>query len=119
MKYKPTMFGITREVAKLKDPRATFISGIAETLLNLGTAYYGGFVTYSCGNPECSGTFTLTSRTKRPLVCPKCGEEIDWVGIATRKIKICPECNREYRLDDNYCPYHLPKVALVEKEIPL
>jgi len=46
------------------------------------------------------------------------GEEIDWIGIATRKIKICPQCNREHGVDDNYCPYHIPKVALVEKEIP-
>ena len=38
------------------------------------------------------------------------------VGIIirkTRKIKICPQCNREYPLDANYCSYH--KVALVEK----
>ena len=119
MKYKPKLFGITEKAAKLGDPGATLISGIFELALSLGTAYYGGFVTYSCGNPECSGTFTLTSRTKRPLVCHKCGEEIDWVGIVTRKIKICPQCNREYRLDDNYCLYHLPRVALVEKEIPL
>lgn len=119
MKYKPTLFSITKEVAKFKHPTATVISGILETALNLGSVYYGGYVTYGCGNPECSGTFTLTSRTKIPLVCPKCGEEIDWVGIATRKIKVCPQCNREHSLDDNYCPYHLPKVALVEKEIPL
>jgi hypothetical protein len=119
MKYKPTLFGITKEVAKLKQPSAVIITGILETALNLGTAYYGGYVAYSCGNPKCNGTFILASRTRRPLVCPKCGEEIDWVGIATRKIKICPQCNSEYHLDDNYCPYHLPKVGLVEKEIPL
>jgi len=75
MKYKPTLFGITTEVAKLKDPTATVISGICETALNLGTLYYGGFVTYSCGNPECSGTFISTSRAKRPLVCSKWGKK--------------------------------------------
>ena len=38
------------------------------------------------------------------------------VGIIVRnrrKIKICPQCNREYPLDANYCSHH--KVALVEK----
>jgi len=119
MKYKPTFLGITEEVTKLKDPQLTVISGILETALQIGTAYYGGYVTYSCGNPKCGGTFTLTSRAKRPLICRKCGEEIDWKDIATKIIRICPKCNTEYSLDDNYCPYHVPKVALVEKEIPL
>lgn len=120
MKYKPTIWGITKEVAKLKNPNLTAISKILETVAFLGTAYYGGCLTYSCGNPECGKAFKpFKSNAERPLVCLRCGEEIDWEGIATRKIKICPQCNREYSIDDNYCPYHIPKVELVEKEIPL
>jgi DNA-directed RNA polymerase subunit RPC12/RpoP len=119
MKYKPAIWGITREVDKLKNPNLTALSGILETALFLGSAYHG-YLVYSCGNPKCGKAFEpFKSTAQRPLVCPKCGEEIAWEHIATRKIKVCPECNHEYGLNDNYCPYHIPKVALVEKEIPL
>jgi DNA-directed RNA polymerase subunit RPC12/RpoP len=120
MKYKPTLFAITKEVAKLNNPTATAISGILETALHIGTRYYTGNRIYSCGNPRCNKAFEpFISNAERPLVCPQCGEEIDWEGIATRKIKVCPQCRREYDLYINYCPYHIPKVALKEEEIPL
>jgi len=120
MKYKPTIWGITREVDKLKNPNLTALSGILETIGFLGNAYYNRSLIYSCGNPQCNKPFEpLKSNTQRPLVCPRCGEEVDWTGIATRKIKTCPQCKREYSLSDNYCPNHIPRVALVEKEIPL
>jgi len=119
MKYKPTIWGITREVAKLQSPTLTALSGILETAFYLQNAY-GGVLNYSCGNPKCGNAFVpFKSTAQRPLVCPKCGEEINWEGIATRKVKVCPQCKYEYSLSVNYCPYHVPKVALVEKEIPL
>lgn len=119
MKFKPTIWGITREVDKLKNPTLTALSGVLETAFFLGSAYHGRLV-YSCGNPRCGYAFEpFRSIRDRPLVCRKCGEEIDWEGIATRRIKICPKCSHEYSLDDSYCPYHIPKVGLVEKEIPL
>jgi predicted amidophosphoribosyltransferase len=95
------------------------VSGILEGVLNFASAHYGSVITYSCGNPDCNAAITFSSKSKRPLVCSKCGEEIDWVGIATKMIKICPECNQQFGIDERYCPYHLPKVALIEKEIPL
>jgi len=120
MKYKPTIWGITKEVAKLKNDSLTALSGVLETAFFLGSAYYRGSLFYSCGNPRCGKAFEpFKSIAQRPLVCPQCGEEIDWVGIATRKVKVCPRCKHEYSLNDSYCPYHLPKVALEEKEIPL
>jgi hypothetical protein len=120
MKYKPTIWGITKEVTKLKNPTATALSGILETAFFLGNAYYNRSLIYSCGNPQCNQTFEpFTSHADRPLVCPRRGEEVDWSGIVTRKAKVCPRCNREYSLSDKYCSYHLPRVALEEKEIPL
>lgn len=120
MKYKPTIWGITREVAKLRNDNLTAMSGILETIGFLGNAYYNRSLIYSCGNPLCNQTFEpFTSHSDRPLVCPRCGEEVDWTGIGTRKAKVCPRCKHEYSLNDKYCPYHLPRVALEEKEIPL
>jgi len=120
MKYKPTIWGITREVAKLKNPNITALSGILETIGFLGNAYYNRSLIYSCGNPQCNKTFEpIKSLAQRPLVCSQCGEEIDWEGIATRKVKVCPQCKNEYGLKDKYCLYHIPRVALEEREVPL
>ena len=120
IKYKPTIWGITKEVAKLQNPNLTALSGILETIGVLGNAYYNHSLIYSCGNPQCNKTFEpFKSFKERPLVCSQCGQEIDWEGICTRKAKVCPRCNHEYAINDVYCIYHVPRVALVEKEVPL
>jgi uncharacterized Zn-finger protein len=120
MKYKPTIWGMTREVAKLNNPNLTALSGILETIGFLGNAHYNRSLIYSCGNPQCNKPFEpFKSTAQRPLVCSYCGEEIDWQDIATRKIRVCPQCKREYRLNESYCSYHIPKIQLIEKEIPI
>ena len=94
----------------------TFLAGIAEAALSLKLAEKGIPFSWGCGNPNCDGTFTMVSHSSRPLVCPKCGQEIDWTGIATRKVKTCPVCGQQRNAWDTYCPYHVPPVELTERD---
>ena len=118
-KYKPKLFKIAEELAKAGKGRAAIGAGVIEFLLALGGAYYTGGVTYSCGNPRCDEVIYVRRDEERPLVCSRCGEEIDWAGIKTRIIKVCPTCNKQYDEEANFCPYHIPKVALVPKEVSI
>lgn len=116
MKYKPELFKLTGESIKQYKNGFAIASEISDFLYNAATLAFGDFLTYKCGNPNCRAVITHSLRSKRPLVCSECGEEIDWGGNALKKVKICPQCNQHFSLNKNYCPYHVPKVALVEKE---
>jgi len=116
MKYKPKALPLTQAVAKMGSDGWTFLAGIAEVALNAKLAKEGIPFSWGCGNPNCSGTFSMISHTARPLVCPKCGAEIDWTGIATKKVKVCPKCGKKGNDWDAFCPDHVPAVALKEME---
>ena len=73
--------------------------------------------TYLCGNPDCGTLIIFHKNEQRPLVCHRCGSEIDWEGEYISRIKICPKCNKEYDTNANYCPFHSPPVSLIEKEV--
>lgn len=119
MKYKPTLFPATKAVAKMGSPGWTLLTGIVEGAVNLGLAQQGGPLIYNCGKPGCSGSFNLVSKANRPLVCPECGSEINWTGIATRKVKRCPQCHKIGGDFDKYCKFHVPAVLLQEVEEPI
>ncbi|MDQ5868629.1 MAG: hypothetical protein M3530_02750 [Thermoproteota archaeon] len=63
------------------------------------------------------GHIIFHKNEERPLVCHKCGSEIDWEGEYISRIKVCPKCNKEYDTNANYCPFHSPPVSLLEKEV--
>jgi len=119
MKYKPSLFPITKAAIEAQNWGATLAAGVFEIWVASQSAKAGIPPLYSCGNPKCNGTFTITSMDSRPLVCQKCGAEIDWTGIATKKVKRCPKCKRVGNFDDVYCAHHMPAVALEEVEEPL
>ena len=73
--------------------------------------------TYLCGNPDCGTLIVFHSNEPRPLVCHKCGVEIDWEGEYITRIRICPKCNKEYESNSNFCSLHLPPERLIEKEV--
>ncbi|HEY7109291.1 MAG TPA: hypothetical protein VH415_07690 [Nitrososphaeraceae archaeon] len=72
--------------------------------------------TYLCGNPNCGALIIYHKNESRPQVCIRCGSKIDWEGEYTTRIKVCPTCNREYDTSANYCAFHLPPIALIDKE---
>jgi len=119
MKYKPTIFPLASAVAKMGSPGWAIVTGILEGAVNVGLAQQGVPPTYSCGKPSCGGSFSLVSKVNRPLVCPKCGSEIDWTGIATKKVKRCPKCHKIGSDFDKFCKFHVPAVALEEIEEPI
>ncbi len=114
VKHKPKLFKKTGELIKAGHTQAAIFVGALEILPTL-VGISSGTVTYNCGNPRCNGLIAISSNAKRPVVCKKCGEEIDWVGIETRIAKVCPTCNKELAEEDNFCPYHVPKVELIKK----
>jgi hypothetical protein len=72
---------------------------------------------YLCGNPGCGTLIIFHSNEPRPVVCLRCGSEIDWEGEYITRIRICPTCNKEYDSNAIYCQFHSPPVSLIEKEI--
>lgn len=119
MKFKPTQFPLTRSVAKTGSAGWTIITGIVEGAINVKLAEQGMYPTYFCGKSGCDGSFNLVSKVNRPLVCPRCGSEIDWTGIATKKVKRCPDCQSVGSNYDTYCKFHFPAVSLQEMDEPL
>ena len=73
--------------------------------------------TYLCGNPDCGTLITFHTSEARPIVCHRCGVDIDWEGEYVTTISVCPECNKEYDTNANYCQFHSPPVSLVRKEL--
>ena len=114
MKYKPTKIPIARALAESKEYGLALASAIVE----LGLASDTDADYWCCGNTKC-GTPIRIRNDLIPKVCARCGGEIDWVGIKTRIIKVCPTCNRVGSISDNFCDLHVPAVRLVIKEIPL
>jgi hypothetical protein len=86
----------------------TIVSGLEQTL---------GRHTYLCGNPDCGTLIIFHSNDPRPVVCLRCGSEVDWEGEYISRIKVCPKCNMEYDSTANYCQSHLPPISLMEKVI--
>jgi hypothetical protein len=85
----------------------TMVSGLEGSL---------GKCTYLCGNPDCGTLIIFHTKEPRPIVCHRCGSEIDWEGEYITTIRICPKCNKEYDTTANYCTFHTPPVSLIEKE---
>ena len=73
--------------------------------------------TYLCGNPDCGALIIFHSNEVRPIVCIRCGSEIDWEGKYINRIKVCPKCNKEYDINSNYCAFHIPPISLIEREV--
>ncbi len=73
--------------------------------------------TYICGNPDCGTVIIFHTNEPLPVVCHRCGSEIDWEGEYVSRIRICPKCNKEYDINRNFCPFHSPAVSLIEKEV--
>ena len=73
--------------------------------------------TYLCGNPDCGTLIIFHSNESRPIVCIRCGSEIDWEGKYITRIKVCPKCNKEYDTNANYCAFHIPPFILIEREV--
>jgi len=73
--------------------------------------------TFLCGNPDCGTLIIFHSNEARPIVCIRCGSEIDWEGKYITRIKVCPKCNKEYDISANYCAFHIPPFILIEREV--
>jgi len=92
------------------------LSKVLESIVS-GLEQSMGKRTYLCGNPECGALIIFHSKEPRPVICLKCGTEIDWEGEYVTRIKVCPKCHEEYDSYANFCSHHSPAVTLVEKEI--
>lgn len=115
MKYKPTKMPIAKAFAEQKEWGLAIVFGFIEGAVAVNESKRGNDL-WCCG--KCASPITLRMGAP-PKVCSKCGNEVDWVGIKTRVIKICPTCNTQGALGDSFCPSHSPAVKLIDKEIPL
>jgi len=107
-RFKP----IKRPSAETENPLVKMLDSIVS-----GLEQSTGKRTYLCGNPDCGTLIIFHSNERRPVICLRCGNEIDWEGEYITRIKVCPKCNKEYDTNANYCQYHFPQVSLIEKEI--
>jgi hypothetical protein len=109
----------TSRYKPVKRPSAETDSTLVKVLDSIinGLEQSVGRRTYLCGNPDCGTMIIFHSNEPRPVICHKCGLEIDWEGEYLTRIRICPRCNKEYDAIANYCSYHYPSVQLIEKEI--
>lgn len=104
---------LTTTLVKSREYEWAIISGIFEIIVAVGS----NNKYWCCGNPKCHYALRLSGNL--PKVCVKCGNEIDWVGIKTRLIKVCPTCARRGIYGEVYCDMHVPAVKLVDKEVSL
>jgi len=105
-KYRPLRHYKTRDL-----PLAVF-----GALVDLTDNYLSGFTReyIYCGN--CGERLLIETNDRLPLVCRKCGEEIDWTEDPQKLgIKVCPQCNKQYEMEDYFCTDHVPKVALEKR----
>jgi len=111
-------FPVTRYKPKYRSEFKTKsnLQTLANALIDIAGAYTGKEVLY-CG--KCSAPIYIDKGEQRPLVCKRCGDAINWVGIKTRLIKECPVCSKEFSMQDNFCSFHFPSVQLITKEIEL
>ena len=108
-----------RRYKVLKRPSTDTDNPMVKVLESMVSGLEGslGKRTYLCGNPDCGTLIIFHTREPRPIVCHRCGSEIDWEGEYITTIRICPKCNKEYDTTANYCPFHTPPVSLIEKEL--
>jgi hypothetical protein len=101
----------------VKRPSAETDNPFVKTLDSIVSGLEGslGKRSYLCGNPDCGTLIVFHTNEPRPIVCHRCGAEIDWEGEYITRIKICPKCNNEYDTNANYCQFHSPPVSLIEK----
>ena len=113
-RFKPTRTPIANALARQKEWGWAIVAGVFEVALasDQGSEYW------CCGNPNCS-TPLRVSFGLTPKVCAKCGGEVDWVGIKTRVIKVCPRCNRQAFGEDTYCAFCTPATILESREVPI
>ena len=116
-KFKPKKMPLTDKLLSSGEFGWAIMSGIIEGAIILGLAKKG-IEYWVCGNPNC-GISLLMGEGRVPIACTKCGSEIDWVGIKTRLIKVCPRCNKQGMPYAVYCDSHVPAVKLEDKEVPL
>ena len=104
-------------IKPLKRPSAETDNPLVKMLDSLvsGLEYSTGKRTYLCGNPDCGTLIIFHSNEPRPVICTRCGTEIDWEGEYINRIKLCPKCNKEYDITANYCQFHSPAISLMEK----
>jgi hypothetical protein len=109
--------GSPRRYRPIKRPSAETDNSLVNMLDSIVKGLEGslGKRTYLCGNPECGTLIIFHTKEPRPVVCHRCGAEIDWEGEYITRIKICPKCNNEYDTNANYCQFHSPPVSLIEK----
>jgi predicted RNA-binding Zn-ribbon protein involved in translation (DUF1610 family) len=106
-------------IKPLKRPSAETDNPLVKMLDSIisGLEHSTGKRTYLCGNPDCGTLIIFHSNEQRPVVCTRCGIEIDWEGEYITRIKVCPKCNKEYDITSNYCQFHSPTISLMEKVI--
>ena len=117
MKFRPKKMPLTENLLKEKEWGWAIVSAIVEGAIVADEAKRG-MEYWVCGNPK-SGKQLRLRLGAVPHVCSKCGDEINWVDIKTRLIKVCPTCNKQGLAEDTYCDQHVPAVKLQAKEIPL
>lgn len=117
LKFKPKRFPMTMAAIEQKEWGWAILAGAAELAVATDEANRG-VESYCCGNRKCNAAIVVRSG-KIPRVCSNCGGEIDWVGIKTRIIKVCPTCNYQGGSWEKFCPWDTPAVALLDKEIPI
>ena len=67
-----------------------------------------------CDNSDCGELITFYGNQARPIVCSRCGRDINW-ECHPMIVGSCPVCNTEYNINTYYCPFHFPPVSLIEK----
>lgn len=107
-KFKPTKRPTIEGENPLLKILDSIVSGLEQSM---------GKRTYLCGNPDCGTLIIFHGSEPRPVVCLRCGSDIDWEGEYITRIKVCPTCNKEYDSIANYCQFHSPPISLTEKEI--
>ena len=108
----PRIKPLKRPSAEADNPLVKMLDSIVS-----GLEHSTGKRTYLCGNPDCGTLIIFHSNEPRPVICTRCGIEIDWEGEYISRIKVCPKCNKEYDITANYCQFHSPAISLMEKVI--
>ena len=121
-KSKPTSDIKDKSVRRykvLKRPSTDTDNPMVKVLESMVSGLEGslGKRSYLCGNPDCGTLIIFHNNEPRPIVCHRCGSEIDWEGEYITRIKVCPKCNKEYDTSANYCAFHIPPFILIEREV--
>jgi hypothetical protein len=68
-----------------------------------------------CDNPEYGELITFYANEPCPLVCARCGRDIQWES-QPMSVGSCPVCSTEYNINTYNCSLHSPPVLLIEKD---